>query len=245
MRRGLTLIEVLVAIGVIGLLIAILTPALSGARTLALEAVSLNNSRQCWSIVEDYANANQDYFPRCRPNVMYGPPGGPGGFGVSNEVAASFLTRAYWYGVVRDIAPFHEFRGVLESPRRTLPDDVGFYASYWLMPAFTVKGALWTPVASSMSPEQLAEFATDIRRSEVAYPASKVGMYDGDASYVRRPPPRIGGLPNMKVAMAFADGHAEARNPQQASEPFPNALLPEQPAIRLHDTASGAQGRDY
>lgn len=242
MRRGLTLIEVLVAVGVIGLLIAILTPALSGARTLALEAVSLNNARQCWAIVDNYASANQDYFPRCRPNHVYGPPGG--GISVSNEVAASFLTTGYWYGAVRSIAPFHELREIAESPGRSA-DDAGFYASYRLVPAFTVKGSLWTPAAASMTPEQLAALATDIRRSEVAYPASKVGMYDGDVSYVRRPPPRIDGLPDMKVAMAFADGHAEARNPQDASEPFSNALLPEQPALRLHDTPSGAQGQDY
>jgi hypothetical protein len=49
----------------------------------------------------------------------------------------------------------------------------------------------------------------------------------------------------MKVAMAFADGHGKACNPQEASEPYPNALLPGQPPIRLHDTAGGAQGRDY
>ncbi len=243
MRRGLTIIEVLVVIGVVGLLIAILTPVLTGARGLALEAVSLNNARQCWSIVDDYATANQDYYPRCRPDTPYGPPGG-GGIAVSNEVAASFLTTGHWYAVVRDIAPFHEFRAVFESPGRT-SSDAGFVASYLLMPAFTVKGVLWTPAASSMTPEQLAALATDIRRSEVSFPASKVGMYDGDASYVRKPPPRIDGLPNMKVAMAFADGHGEARNPQDASEPVPNALLPEQSPLRLHDTPSGAQGRDY
>jgi prepilin-type N-terminal cleavage/methylation domain-containing protein len=243
MRRGLTLIEMLVAIGVIGLLIAILTPALSGARTLALEAVSLNNARQCWSVVDDYASANQDLYPRCRPNVVYGPPG-MGGIAVSNEVAASFLTTGYWYGAVRDIAPFHELREVAESPGRSA-DLAGFYASYRFVPGFTVKGALWTPAASLMTPEQLAALATDIRRSEVAYPASKVAMYDGDVSYVRKAPPRVDGLPNMKVAMAFADGHGAALNPQDASEPFPNALLPDQPAIRLHDTPGGAQGRDY
>jgi prepilin-type N-terminal cleavage/methylation domain-containing protein len=244
MRRGLTLIEMLVAIGVIGLLIAILTPALSGARTLALEAVSLNNARQCWSVVDDYASANQDLYPRCRPNVVYGPPG-MGGIAVSNEVAASFLTTAHWYGVVRDVAPFHEYRKIFVSPGAVTTEDIGFAASYRFVPAFTAKGALWTPAAESMTPEQLAALATDIRRSEVAYPASKVGMYDGDVSYVRRAPPRVDGLPNMKVAMAFADGHAKALNPQDASEPFPNALLPEQPAIRLHDTPGGAQGRDY
>jgi prepilin-type N-terminal cleavage/methylation domain-containing protein len=242
MRRGLTIIEVLVVIGVIGLLIAILTPVLSGARGLALEAVSLNNARQCWSIVDDYATANQDYYPRCRPDVVYGDL--DGGITVSNEVAASFLTTGYWFAVVREIAPFHEYREVFESPGRE-SSDAGFVASYHFMPAFTVRGALWTPVAASMTPERLAEFATDIRRSEVSFPASKVGMYDSDASYVRRPPARINGLPNMKVAMAFADGHGEARNPQDASEAFPNALLPGQPPLRLHDTAGGAQGRDY
>src|SRR5690606_25590356 len=115
----------------------------------------------------------------------------------------------------------------------------------YFMPAFTVKGAAWTDAAAGLTPEQLAGFATDIRRSEVSYPASKVGMYDADVSYARRPPARVDGLPNMKVAMAFADGHAAALNPQQASAPVVNALLPDQPAIRLHDTAGGAQGRDF
>lgn len=244
MRRALTLIEVLVAIGVIGLLIALLTPALVGARSLALEAVSLNNARQCWSVVEQYADANQDAYPRCRPNTPYGPTG-TGGLAVNNEVGASYLTTAHWYAVVRDIAPFHEFRPVFMSPGRTDFESSGFIVSYLFMPAFTVKGTVWTPAAQSMPPERLAEFATEVRRSEVVFPATKVGMYDWHCAYLRKRPPPIDFMPNHKTPMVFADGHAEALNPQNASDPHPNAHLPEERPRRLHDTAAGAQGRDY
>lgn len=244
MRRALTLIEVLVAIGVIGLLIALLTPALVGARSLALEAASLNNARQCWSVVEQFADANQNAYPRCRPNTHYGPTA-TGGIAVNNEVGASYLTTAHWYAVVRDIAPFQEFRPVFMSPGRTDFESSGFIVSYHFMPAFTVKGTVWTPAAQSMPPERLAEFATEVRRSEVAFPATKVGMYDWHTSYLRKRPPLVDGMPNHKTPMVFADGHAEALNPQNASDPHPNAHFPGERPQRLHDTAAGAQGRDY
>jgi len=242
-RRGLTLIEVLVAVGVIGLLVAILAPTLAGARGLAQQSVSLNNARQCWGIVEDYAQANQERYPRCLPNTAYGAPGGAGGAS-SSEVGAAYLTITLWFSAVRDVAPFHQHREVFVSPGRQFTEG-SFAASYRLMPAFFIKGTLWTETATSMSEAELASLARDVRRNEVSFPAGKAGMYDYDLSYVRKPRPRIDGLPDEPTAVAFADGHAGARNPQDAAEPFPNAHQPDQPPVRLHDTPRGAQGRDY
>jgi len=64
MRRGFTLIELLVVISIIALLIAILLPALSRARTSAKLIQDLSNVRQ-WAIASNaYAVDNKDLLPQ-------------------------------------------------------------------------------------------------------------------------------------------------------------------------------------
>ena len=61
-RRGFTLIELLVVIAIIALLVAILLPALSEARTAAQGAVSISNLRQLNTAIATYAGQNNDSF---------------------------------------------------------------------------------------------------------------------------------------------------------------------------------------
>ena len=57
-----TLIEMLVVIGVIGILAGLLMPALIAARERAREASCTNNLRQLWMAMDMYCTHNNDYY---------------------------------------------------------------------------------------------------------------------------------------------------------------------------------------
>jgi prepilin-type N-terminal cleavage/methylation domain-containing protein len=61
--RGFTLIELLVVVGIIGLLLAILAPALGAVREGGRSAVCLSNLRQAYTACRSYADENRGYGP--------------------------------------------------------------------------------------------------------------------------------------------------------------------------------------
>jgi len=63
-RSGFTLVELLVVIAIIGILTALLLPALSVARRRARLTGCISNLRQCAVALNLYLNANNDYFPQ-------------------------------------------------------------------------------------------------------------------------------------------------------------------------------------
>ena len=67
---GFTLIELLVVISIIGLLVAILLPALNSARTAAHKAVSLSNARQISIALHTYAADNKQSMPFMRQKFI-------------------------------------------------------------------------------------------------------------------------------------------------------------------------------
>lgn len=71
-QRAFTLIELLVVIAIIAILAALLLPALSAAKKRAAQSVDFNNEKQITLGMKMYLGDNNDSFPACASQNIYG-----------------------------------------------------------------------------------------------------------------------------------------------------------------------------
>jgi len=238
-RRGFTIIELLVTIAIIGVILAILLPALGGSVQLTRRTVSLSNLRTIGQFVQHYVEANDEAYPWAMR--------GTNTCGVPIQFSPIWQMSMQWPITMHDIVKPEELREIQLSPgvRRDGTgniDTCGAPPSYTYSMSFLADPRLWG--GDSVADESMLRAVT---MSKVAYPTNKVLMWDWELPFLNHELQRSGPDLDESTPMLFADGHGADRRPSEATEPVANpfgedAILP---LARLHNTRDGVQGRDY
>jgi prepilin-type N-terminal cleavage/methylation domain-containing protein len=255
MKRAFTLIELLVVIAIIALLIAIILPALGGARTTARQTLSISNVRSIGQTFMMYADTHRTYpFPGQVENVDAPVPDDIYSYqwypdGVIMATTEVWQVSTLWPALVSSITPWEEAYSTWVSPGRdkalptldfiTTDVDPTDVVSYEYSNSFLASHRNWSGNATADQ-----TLIGPVRPDEVTYTSSKVMLWDRHLTYQTDQPKIVEGHYDAKTPMVFADQHAEALNPLDAKEGTPNPLN-QTDIRRLHNTPDGARGRDY
>jgi len=155
-RRGFTLVELLVVIAIIGILIALLLPAVQAAREAARRSQCTNNLKQIGLALHNYHDTH-----RCLP---------PGH--LEKYVGASLSSTSWgWTGL---ILPFMEQQTVFDVVNVGQPS---FYGAFGVPEAVT---AMQQPIATLKCPSDLQSVTNDYRQRIIG----SVTMLVATANYV-------------------------------------------------------------
>jgi prepilin-type N-terminal cleavage/methylation domain-containing protein len=108
-RHGFTLVELLVVIAIIGILVALLLPAVQAAREAARRMSCSNNSKQIGLALHNYLDVYKKF-----PKIIWGYPDQP-------EYEIGYLPRAYHHTWITAILPFIEQQALYDSIDFRLP----------------------------------------------------------------------------------------------------------------------------
>lgn len=264
--RGFSLIELLVSIGIIGILLALALPSLANARAAARETVALANGRSIGMSVQTYIDRFKAYPFRSPGTPVdtsddFPAPPLPGDLlavrwwpeGTIVATSSVWTLAHLWPGLLSEVAPWPENYPLWVSPGRSkeLPvakdpfadddeDELPFADISWRYSnSFIGSPTLWQEGAVA-DPKMLKA----IQAHEVQFPSAKVLMWDADITYVPKEPKLVGDHYDWPTPMLFADGHAAVKRPTDAKDGVANPMNAGS-RIKLHNTPGGVRGTDY
>lgn len=231
--RAFTLTELLVTIGVIGILIAVLVSALRGARGQAGATVALSNLRGIGITVEKYTCQYRGAYPWHDPARDY-----IGADGGTMWTSDQWALRYWWPTTMHAVAPWPDhYRSWLNDGVDITDNDRpwnGNNSSYEYSCALFARPEVWSADASPAP----ASFFAAVHTHEIRFPSAKCLMFDIDRAYLKQPP-----TPETPRGVLMIDGSASLWEDGDAVTPIPNRI-DRQPKRVYHDTPDGARGRD-
>ena len=235
-RRGLTLIETLVSIGIMGVLVALLVPGVASVRNSAIDAASQANLRTHAQIVSIYAIDHNDRAPYfADPDATF------------SVVRAHGRTIVFEYFGSSEIWPYalvdNYYHIGLDDGMKIFARPGPQMPVYQYSPTMITRPQFWNDRTRSVG--QLRP----VRLSEITYPSAKAVFLEWD-------PER--GLPiwamenmhrNERWALALVDGSARRFDRSAMVRPYPRGEGTSHGArfnfgiVGMH-TVDGILGRD-
>ncbi len=268
-RPGVTLLELLVAVGVVGVLMGIALPALLGVRRTALETGCITRVAATLRAHESWSAARRERWLTVHT---------PAGKGSGNEEFVLTHTATFpgglspmssWLFMLQDEVSDSKAIGesvscpvVFAEMMRTWPYEEppqpqrAPTRSYFYAPGLFTIPDFWdesNPGLPTLRADHDLALAA-VQRSAVAHPSHKVAMFEHHDNHGSGGGP-IRADSMFRVTLGFADGHVERRPPAEASAGVPgtnwpltsvNHLgFPDGEAIPFASTRFGYLGRDY
>ena len=248
MRRAVTIIELMIALGVIAILVAILLPALVGAKESTSEVASLSNLRSIGQTMASYRSDHNDAYLYYEPGArLYNFPEL-----VDTEYSIAYggnnyQFRDHWpaHPRVHALFPWAEHYETWVSPGAGHTPDLEVWQAHdgdaiiWRNPSYHFSNAFYNdPRLWTADPPEFNNSHRVIRASDVASPAAKVVFWDAERAYLRPHPQRDDPRPVL-----FVDGSAHLRLDTEATPPAVNPYW-HSPHV-YNDTPNGVHGRDF
>lgn len=231
---GFTLIETLLSIALIGILVGLLLPGLSGVRDRAREAVSLGQLRSHAQIMHIYTADYRGYFP------IYSKPDGTGTITVGGRMVRLnyFIDRYVWPWAMADEYYNGQFASDVFWPPgyRPGPLPYKYTVSYLAVPEF------WS-TRTRTGPEQWRGIIAD----RTAWPSAKgliiswAAAWDGTKTELKHDTP---------CETVFVDGsariilHGDFNRPMVSGEGIWPGHITMTAGFPVTHTLNGALGRD-
>jgi prepilin-type N-terminal cleavage/methylation domain-containing protein len=241
--RGVTLLEVIIAIGVIGVLLGLALPAFSAVRAQARLAGSQSNVKQLSTFVVLYASDDRDLAPIAQGGEMYPHVISPG---VMSGMPHWDAYRQ-WPGVLlaAGIVNRREDGAVFRSPggRVHMAHHNGDYV---LSLSFAGRSEVWSGEAHT----DADGLAVGQRLSGVRSPSQKALLWDARAGHLGRMiedvPVNAAGDLDVAVPVGRSDGSNAVVRPSAAEAPVVNPFdFTPIGRMRLHNTPDGIAGVDF